>query len=53
MKQTTMYTEVGFVKEIVDILPKSVELLYDKRILLDVVYHMVCLRYYMKYDLLT
>ena len=38
MKQTTTYTEVGFVKEIVGILPKSVELVYDKCVLLDVVY---------------
>ena len=35
MKQTTTYTEVGFVKEIVGILPKSVELVYDKCVLLQ------------------
>ena len=55
MKQTTIHTEVGFVKEILGILPKSVELLSDKCVLLDVVYRLifVCLMDYRKTGLLT
>ena len=55
MTQTAMYSEAGFVKEILGVLPKSVELLYGKRVLLDVVCRLVfvCIKFYVKDDLLT